>query len=69
MSTTAPEVGKAPPKKAPPKKDPPMRKDHTCHVCRNPLPEMAIKHGDPFCRPGCARDFYEISVRSGPLTS
>jgi hypothetical protein len=38
--------------------DPPMRKDGRCRQCRKPLPPVAVKNLDPFCRTDCARKWW-----------
>ncbi len=42
------------------KMPPTMRPDHICFQpeCDKPLPEVAIKHEDPFCSSVCCREYY-----------
>jgi hypothetical protein len=39
--------------------DPPRRGDGCCVNCRRGRPEVAVKHGDPFCSTGCARTWHD----------
>ena len=45
------------------KPDPKMRKDKKCFVCKEPLPEIAIKEKDPFCQSTCCMEFHGIKDR------
>ncbi len=42
-----------------------MSHDVICKVedCDNVIPELAIKHGDPFCSTGCAKKFHNVEFK------
>lgn len=51
------------------KRDPRMKKKGrvwVCAVCDEPLNELTIAHGDPFCKAKCAHAWYELDFSHTP---
>lgn len=53
---------------APHRADPKALKSGRCArpECRKPIPEYALKEGDPFCSTPCCHAWYGIDIRIPP---
>lgn len=43
--------------------DPPARRGGRCATCGQPLPDLAVKAGDPFCTTDCCRRYHRTDAR------